>query len=174
MTSLAPYWAYFSANFRALMRYRVAALAGFVTVGGEHHFVFWRQEHRLAHLFARLGRVLRCGQVRVRARAAFRRQLQHPRPERRQHPTAGRHHRRIKFVEVTHQCVVGLDVLLGVFAVTYPDAEQKPSRIGVFDAFKRLGDGRRRCGPDIDDPGGQLQRSGLCQGRLDSGQVGVR
>ncbi len=31
MTSLAPYWAYFSANFRALMRYRVAALAGFVT-----------------------------------------------------------------------------------------------------------------------------------------------
>lgn len=31
MTAVAPYWAYFTANFRALMRYRVAALAGFAT-----------------------------------------------------------------------------------------------------------------------------------------------
>jgi len=84
------------------------------------------------------------------------------------------HHGGVELVEVTDQCVEGLDVFLGVLAMTYPDAQQKPARMSVFNAVKRLGDGRCRRRPDVDDPGGQLQRAGLCQGRLDPGQVGIR
>jgi hypothetical protein len=125
-------------------------------------------------LFTRFGRVFRRGQIRVSAGAAFCRQTQYPRPQRREHSTAGRQHLGVEFVQVTDQCVVGLHVLLGVLAVAHPDAKQKPAWVGGFDARKGFGDRRCRRGPDIDDPGGQLQRGGLRQGWVDPGQFRVR
>ena len=107
----------------------------------------------------------------MRARAALRRQLEHLRSERRDHPSAGRHLRGVERVEIFDEHVVGLAVLLGVLGMADADAEQKPAGIRVLDAVIGLRDlvGRRR--PDVDDAGGHLQRLGAFEYRLDVVQV---
>ncbi len=46
----------------------------------------------------------------------------------------------IEHVQVLHQYVVGLAVLVGVFGMADADAEQEPAWVGVLDAVIRLGD----------------------------------
>ncbi len=120
-----------------------------------------------------LAGVLRGGQIRVRARTALRRQLQHLGAERSDHAPTRRHLGGVQRVEVFDEYVVGLAVLLGVLGMADADAEQEPARIGVLDAVVCLGDlvGRRR--PHVDDSGGDLQRLGLLQDGLDVVQIAL-
>ena len=106
----------------------------FVGVGGQHHLVLRRQKHRVADQFARLRGVFRRGQVRMGAGAALRGQLQHLRSERGDDPPAGGHRGGVEFVEVFHQHLVGLAVLLGVLRMADADPEQEAAGEGLLDA----------------------------------------
>ena len=148
--------------------------AGLLRVGGQHHLVLGRQERRRADQFAGLRGVLRSGQVGVRAGAALRRKLQHPRAQRRDHPTIGGDAVVVELVEVVHQRVVGLAVFGDRLGMPDADTQQEAARVGLVDAVERLGHrlGGRR--PDVDDAGGHLQRGRRFEDGLHPLQLGGR
>ena len=70
----------------------------------------------------------------MRASTALCRQLMHLLAERGYDAAAGRHLVLIKHIEVLDQRVIGLAVLLRVFGMADPDAEQEPARKRLLDA----------------------------------------
>ena len=83
---------------------------------------------------ARLARVLRRDQVRVRPGGAGRGQLQHPRPERGQDAPVFRHALGVEDVKVVDQRLVGRAVLRVGLRLPDADAQQETSRVLGLDA----------------------------------------
>src|SRR5829696_7047933 len=154
---------------------RLAAdLTRLFRVGGQHDLVLGGDERVGAEQFASVRGVFGCRQVRVRTCAAPRRQLEHLRTERRDHPAAFRHAVLVELVEVLGERIVGLAVLVSRLGMPDADAQQEAARIGLVDAVEGLGDGSGLRGPDVDDARGDLQRGGLLEDRFDPIQLGRR
>ena len=66
---------------------------------------------------------------------------------------------------------IGLRYSLVGLGMADADAEQEAAGVGLVDAVKRLRDGPGCGRPDVDDPGGDLQRRGLREDRFHPRQV---
>jgi hypothetical protein len=101
----------------------------------------------------------------VRPRRAVGRELQHPRPQRREHrrrPLARSdrfEHGGIHVVEVLHHPRIGLGVVvlahtIDEMVVTHADAQQETSRKGFLERAMRVGHRDRVARVDVGDAGG--------------------